>query len=301
MLEVQAKESGLTMAKRYAAGSARAARDMIIDDPRLGLAILILSAMVLLTVFAPLVAPYDPEMPDSAARLAPPSSEHFFGADVNGMDVFSRILYAPRVDLMIATVSVAFSVVAGCVLGLIAGYFTGRRTIAGVAAELLNRFMDIIQAFPVFIVALALVGVAGRSTQNLIIILAILFSPVFFRFVRGEAIAVRERLFVEAETALGNPVWRLMFRHVLPNSMSSALVQISVNMGFAILLTAGLSFVGAGVRPPTPEWGIMISVGSKQMITGQWWVSFFPGVAVALTVFSFAIIGESVRVRLERW
>lgn len=301
MVEVEARESGLAVAKRYAAGSARAIRDLIAGDPRLGLAIFILSTMVFLAVFAPLVAPYNPEMPDPEARLAPPSSEHFFGADINGMDVFSRILYAPRVDLTIATVSVAISVVVGCVLGLMAGFFTGRRSVAGVAAELLNRLMDIVQAFPVFIVALALVGVAGRSTQNLVIILAILFTPVFFRFVRGEAIAVRERLFVEAETALGNPVWRLMFLHVLPNSMSSALVQISVNMGFAILLTAGLSFVGAGVRPPTPEWGIMISVGSRQMITGQWWVSFFPGVAVALTVFSFAIVGESLRERLERW
>lgn len=301
MLELKTRESPLEIARRYAPGTPGAV---------LAVGIFILAAILILAIFAPLVAPYNPEQPNPALRLAPPSREHIFGTDVNGSDIFSRGIYAPRVDLLIAAVSIAFSLLAGSVLGLLGGFFqqTGGR-VTGLAAELLNRLMDIIQSFPIFIVALALVGVLGERQVipgmdprqgNVILILAILFTPVFFRFVRGEVLSVRERLFVEAAVAVGNPRWRLLFVHVLPNSMTPALIQASVNMGFAILLTAGLSFVGAGVRPPTPEWGAMISVGAKQMITGQWWASVFPGLFIGLTVFSLAVIGESLRARLER-
>ena len=127
--------------------------------------------------------------------------------------------------------------------------------------------------------------------------LAILFTPIFFRYVRAEVLLVRELTFIEAERAVGNPVRRLMFHHVLPNSVTTATVQASAVIGYGILLTAGLSFVGAGVRPPTPEWGSMIKSGAEQMIAGKWWASVFPGIAVGLTVFSLAIVGEAVRIR----
>jgi len=313
VLDVETKESTLAIARRYAAGPAGALRSLLTGDVRLTLAILILTTIIILAIFAPLIAPFDPEEPlrsgGELLRLQPPSREHIFGTDVNNMDIFSRIIFAPRVDLLIAAVSVAVSLVAGSVLGLLGGYFMGQRSIGGVLAELLNRLMDIIQSFPIFIVALAMVGVLGEKHTlpfieprqgNVILILSILFTPVFFRFVRGEVLPVRELLFVESAIAVGNPRWRLLFKHILPNSVTPALIQASVNMGFAILLTAGLSFVGAGVRPPTPEWGAMINVGKNQMVTGQWWPSVFPGLFIGLTVFSLAIIGESLRVRLEQ-
>lgn len=305
MLEAETEESpliaALDRAKRWAVGAPRGLRDLMVGDVRLAVAIVILSAMVILAIFAPLIAPFDPQDPDPALRLAAPSRTHWFGADINGMDVFSRVIYAPRIDLLIAAVSVLISLAAGAVLGLVGGYFTGHRSIFGLLSELLTRFMDIIQAFPVFIVALALLGVLEETgARTVITVLAILFTPIFFRYVRGEVLPIRERLFVEAEVAVGNPRRRLLFAHILPNSITPALVFASVNMGFAILLTAGLSFVGAGVRPPTPEWGAMISVGRSQMVTGQWWPTVFPGIFVGLTVFSLAIVGESLRVRLER-
>ncbi len=280
---------GLVTAKNWLAG-----------DLLLAASVLVLSTIVALAVLAPFIAPYDVEAPDASARLLGPSGSHIFGTDINGMDVFSREIHAPRVDLVIALVSVSFSLAAGTILGLLGGYAVGRGGILGIAAELLHRLMDIVQSFPVFIIALALIGVAGPGVRNVILILSFLFVPVFYRFVRGEAISVRERLFVEAEYAVGNPPWRLVLLHIMPNSITPALVQGSVNMGFAVLLTAGLSFVGAGVRPPTPEWGAMVAAGAKHMITGEWWVSVFPGMAIGLTVFSLAIIGESLRVRLEK-
>lgn len=305
MLEAETQETPLAQVlnrgKRLVVSTPGAIREWVGGDVRLVLAIIILSVMIILAIFAPWIAPHDPEQPNPALRLAPPSSEHWFGADVNGMDIFSRVIYAPRIDLTIAVVSVGISLTAGAFLGLLGGYFMGQRNVFGLLAELLNRFMDIIQAFPVFIVALALLGVLeDPGIRTVIIVLAILFSPIFFRYVRGEVLSIRERLFMEAGVAIGNPRWRLLFTHLLPNSITPALVFASVNMGFAILLTAGLSFVGAGVRPPTPEWGAMISVGRQQMVTGQWWPTVFPGIFIGLTVFSLAIIGESLRMRLEK-
>ena len=269
------------------------------SDVRLTVAVVILTCMVFCAIWGPRLAPYNPELPDQAVRLSAPSRHHLFGADVNGFDVFSRVISAPRLDLLIPAVSVSVSLAVGSFLGLLGGFFAGRRSVSGWLAELLTRLMDIIQSFPVFIVALVLVGVAGGGTQNVIIILAVLFTPIFFRYVRGQVLSERERLFIEAGVAIGNSRWRLLALYVLPNSFTPALVQASPMMGFAILLTAGLSFVGAGVRPPTPEWGAMIAAGAEQMVTGQWWASVFPGLAIGLTVFALAIVGEALRVRLE--
>lgn len=299
MLEVEARRSVLALVWERAIVVLDGLRRWIADDPRLFVALSILTVICTLAVFAPLIAPYDPETPDLSARLVAPSRDHFFGTDVNGMDVFSRVIYAPRVDLVIAISSVVFSLIGGTILGLPGGYFLGRRGIAGLLAEILNRLMDIVQSFPVFIVALAMVGVVGPGVRNVIAVLAFLLTPIFFRFVRAEVLSVRERLFIEAAIAIGNPRWKILFRHLGMNSIVPALVQASPTMGFAILMTAGLSFLGAGVRPPTPEWGAMIATGQEQIYVGRWWPSMFPGMAIALTVFSLAVIGESLRARLE--
>lgn len=292
----------IATAEKRAARSAVAFWQWIAADPVLSVALFILAVLIFFALFAPYVAPFDPELPDPSARLAKPfTGGHLFGADVNGFDIFSRVIHAPRIDLLIAVSSTLLALAAGVVLGLLGSFFQGIGGISGFAAELLNRLMDIIQSFPVFIVALALVGVLGTGTDKVIYVLAFLFMPIFFRFVRAEVLTVRERLFVEAEIAVGNPLWRVVFVNVMRNSIGPAVVQASPNMGYAILLTAGLSFLGAGVRPPTPEWGAMIAAGQEQLYNDvKWWPAVFPGIAVGLAVFSLAVVGESLRKRLER-
>ena len=161
------------------------------------------------------------------------------------------------------------------------------------------RVSDVLQSFPVFISAMILVALAGRSTVNIVIALALLYTPIYIRLTRSEVLSQRVRGYVEAARALGNPELVVAFRHVLPNSLAPALIQSSVTIGFAILLTAGLSFVGAGVRPPAPEWGLMISSGANQIILGEWWPSVFPGIAISLTVFGFAVLGNALERRYD--
>ena len=290
---IEAARFGVRPPRPSPAGIARFVRANLL----LSLALLILGAMIVLAFIGSSIAPFDPEKPDARAFLLAPSGSHIFGTDDKGFDIFSRAISAPKTDLTIALVATAIGFLIGSLLGLLVGYGAGRGRLVGSAAEVLTRFMDIVQAFPVFIVALAMVGVLGAGTDKVIYVLAFLFSPIFFRYVRAEVLLVRELTFVEAERAVGNPTRRLMFNHVLPNSVTTATVQASPAIGYAILLTSGLSFVGAGVRPPTPEWGAMIKSGAEQMIAGKWWASVFPGIAVGLTVFSLAIIGEAVRIR----
>ncbi len=263
-------------------------------------AVIVLLVIAILGAIAPSLPLPDPELPVPEDRLQSPSWSHPFGTDVNGSDILSRVIYAARVDLVIGIASVLIALAAGAVIGLFGSYFQGRGGIPSLLTELLNRIMDILQSFPAFIVALALVGIAGQSTWNVIVVLAFLFTPIFFRFMRAEVLHIRERLFIEAQTAAGSPLWRVLFVNLFRNSVGAAIVQASPTMGFAILLTAGLSFLGAGVRPPTPEWGAMISVGQEQIYVGRWWPAVFPGMAIAITVFSLAVVGEALRRRLEQ-
>jgi peptide/nickel transport system permease protein len=218
---------------------------------------------------------------------------HWFGTDATGFDVFSRVIAAPRVDLTIALLANGLSLVLGVFLGLVAGYFRN------VLTEGLMRVSDVLQSFPVFISAMILVALAGRSTVNIVIALALLYTPIYIRLTRSEVLSQRVRGYVEAARALGNTELTIAVRHVLPNSLAPALIQSSVTIGFAILLTAGLSFVGAGVRPPAPEWGLMISTGANQIILGEWWPSVFPGIAISLTVFGFAVLGNTLERRYD--
>jgi peptide/nickel transport system permease protein len=255
--------------------------------------------IVLLALLAPVVAPFDPEEANAAASLVGPSWDHLLGTDVSGMDVFSRVIHSARIDLLIAVAGTLLSLVIGAPLGLLAGYFAGTRGAWSWLAEAIMRTADVLQAFPVFVLAIALVAALGQSAQNVIFAIAFVNAPIYLRLLRTQALSLRERRFVEAARVAGNSELRIVYRHILPNSMAPALVQLSVNMGWAILLTAGLSFVGAGVRVPTPEWGSMIAVGAQNMITGQWWPALFPGIAIALTVLGFALIGDSLELMLD--
>ena len=252
-----------------------------------------------LAVFGPLLAPYPPEQALAGEPLSPPSRDHWMGTDVSGLDIFSRVIAAPRIDLTIALVSTAIAFMGGVLLGVISGFFAAQRGIWQGIGEMIMRSADIVQAFPVFIFALALVGFRGPGTTNVIMALAFLNIPFFLRLTRGTVLQVRERPFVEAARCAGNSELRIAFVHVMPNALTPALVNVSVTIGFSILLTAGLSFVGAGVPVPTPEWGSMISLGAQNMMTGQWWTALFPGLALGITILGYSLVGDGLRIYLD--
>ncbi|HIM46371.1 MAG TPA: dipeptide/oligopeptide/nickel ABC transporter permease/ATP-binding protein [Alphaproteobacteria bacterium] len=260
----------------------------------------IFSGIIFLTIFGPYLAPYPTETADPLSRLLPPNGKHWFGTDENGIDIFSRVLASPRTDVVIGVVATFISVVLGAPLGVfVALYETRGKTGATAFAETFMRLLEVMQSFPVFVFAMVLVAVFGGSLTNIIIAIAFVNTPVFIRLVRSEVLSLVQRPFSEAARAVGNTEMRLGFRHIFPNAFPVVMVQVSVTVGFAILLTAGLSFVGAGVRPPTPELGAMISTGAKYLIIDQWWPALFPGVALGLTVFCFGIFGEIMNLAME--
>jgi peptide/nickel transport system permease protein len=213
---------------------------------------------------------------------------HWFGTDASGLDIFSRVITAPRTDLVIAVSANVISMICGTIIGLFCGFYRGW------VAEIVMRISDLLQSFPILISGMILVTLAGRNEGNIILSLGLLYTPIYVRLARVETLAQRSRGYVEASRALGMREIAIALRHVLPNALAPSLIQASVMIGFGILRTAGLSFVGAGVRPPTPEWGLMISAGVDDMIQGQWWPSVFPGVAISLTVFGFAALGNGL-------
>ncbi|MBT3928464.1 MAG: dipeptide/oligopeptide/nickel ABC transporter permease/ATP-binding protein [Rhodospirillaceae bacterium] len=256
--------------------------------------------IIFLTIFGPYLAPFPTETADPLSRLVPPGGKHWLGTDENGMDIFSRVLAAPRTDVVIGVVATFISVVIGAPLGvLVALYETRGKAGATAFAETFMRLLEVMQSFPVFVFAMVLVAVFGGSLTNIIIAIAFVNTPVFIRLVRAEVLTLVQRPFAEAARAVGNNEMRLGFRHIFPNAFPVVMVQVSVTVGFAILLTAGLSFVGAGVRPPTPELGAMIASGAKYLIIEQWWPALFPGIALGLTVFSFGIFGEILNLAME--
>jgi len=245
-------------------------------------------------VLAPLIAPYSPIEANPARFLEPPSWDYWMGTDAVGMDIFSRIIYAPRVDLTIAVTGTLISAVIGTLTGALVGYHQEGRGLRAIASGLVMRAADVLQAFPVFVFAIALVASLGQSLQTVIIAIAFVNIPIYLRLMRAQVIAIRQMRFVEASMVAGLSDLQTVMRHIVPNALGPVLAQLSVNVGWSILLTAGLSFVGAGVRAPTPEWGSMIAMGFQNVVTGQWWPSVFPGIALAITVFAFALIGSSI-------
>ncbi len=243
-------------------------------------------------LLAPVLAPADPLEQDLSFRLKPPSSAHWLGADQLGRDVLSRILFGTRISLTIGLVVVGSAGTFGTLVGLVAGY---RR---GLVDEALMRVTDVFLAFPALILAMAIAGALGPSLNNAMIAIAVVTWPVYARLARGQVLSLREREFVEAARALGASPGRIIWRHLLPNSLAPILVQASFDMGGAILSAAGLSFIGFGAQPPTPEWGVMISEGRK-FISTQPWLSLFPGLAILLTVTAFNFIGDGLRDTLD--
>jgi len=284
----------LPMAMSRVLGFSRFMLSFFKEQPAFAAGYLIVTLVVLVAVFAPLIAPYSPITANPADYLQPPNLRHFLGTDATGMDIFSRVIYAPRIDLTIAVLGTIVSSIIGTALGAIAGYYNEVGGIRGAVASVIMRSADVIQAFPVFVFAIALVAIFGQSIRSIIFSIAFVTIPIYLRLMRSEVISVRTMRYIEASVATGISDLSIIVRHILPNSMSSVLANLSINVGWAILLTAALSFVGAGIRAPIPEWGSMIAMGFQHVTTGQWWPSVFPGVALAMTVLGFSLIGASI-------
>ncbi len=263
-------------------------------DFMLGYIIVVL--IIFIAIFAPLFAPFDPIKSDAKNYLKAPQWPYLMGTDATGMDVFSRVLYAPRVDLAIALLGTLLSAILGVILGAIAGFYDSSGKAAGFSSAFIMRSADVVQAFPVFVFAIAVVAVLGQSIQSLVMAIAFVNAPIYLRLMRSQCLSIRRMRYVEAAYIAGTSDIKIILSHVIPNSIAPLLAQLSVNIGWAILLTSALSFIGAGVEAPTPEWGSMISMGFQNIVTGHWWPSIFPGLALALTVLGFALVGSSIEI-----
>lgn len=251
-----------------------------------------LLVMVVLSLAAPLISTHDPEKMVLSQVLRPPAPEFPLGTDYLGRDIWTRILYGGRLSLMIGLLAVAAGLAIGVPLGAVSGYF------GGWADLVIQRIADVLLAFPGFLLSLSLVAVLGVGLQNVIISVGIGALPSFIRLVRSSVLTIRELSYVEAARAIGVPHVAILFRHVLPNAMAPVIVQATLNLGTAILVAAGLGFLGLGVRPPTPEWGTMLGEG-RSYIFSAWYIATFPGIAIFLAVLGFNLLGDGLRDALD--
>jgi peptide/nickel transport system permease protein len=249
----------------------------------------VIAALALAAVAAPVIMPYDPDATDAEHALEAPSRRHWLGTDLYGRDQLARIVYAGRVDLLVALAATAIALSLGAVLGAVSGYR------GGWLDQLLMRVIDTIQAFPSFILAMGIAAALGNSVTNIVIAIAITHVPIYGRLIRGEMLRIREMEYAEAARTVGNRQRRIIFHHLLPNCFPPVIVQATLAMGFAILTVAALSYIGLGIRPPTSEWGAMTAEGAGYIVSGEWWIFLFPGVAIMATVLSFNLVGDALR------
>jgi peptide/nickel transport system permease protein len=284
--------SEITLPKGEASGLAatlKHARYVIGENPVTGFAFGLFVIIVVAAVLGPYIVPYDPLASNTAMSLKPPSRAHWFGTDQLGRDVFSRVVSATRLDFIIAVFSVALVFLMGGLAGVAAGFF------GGWTDRVVSRIADTIMAFPLFVLAMGIVAALGNTVQNIILATAIVNFPLYARIARTEANVRREAGFVQAARLSGNGEFRILLTQILPNIMPIMIVQMSLTMGYAILNAAGLSFIGLGVRPPDAEWGIMVAEGAAFMVSGEWWIAFFPGLALMIAVFCFNLLGDGLR------
>jgi peptide/nickel transport system permease protein len=264
--------------------------------PSFALGYAIVASVVVIALLAPWLAPFGPMDADPNVYLLPPGGGHILGTDGTGMDIFSRVVFAPRVDLAIAIVGTLLSAMIGGAFGALVGYYEGQRAWRRALSTVVMRSADVLQAFPVFVFAIALVAVFGQSVKSIILAIAFVNTPIYLRLMRVQVLSIGKLRYVEAAYVAGASDVAILGRHVIPNAIAPLVAQLSVNIGWSVLLTAGLSFVGAGVVAPTPEWGSMIAMGFQNIVTGQWWPSVFPGIALSITVLGFALVGASIEI-----
>lgn len=257
---------------------------------RLGFAII--AAILLLALLAPLIAPYDSEAIDVKAILLPPSSIHWMGTDALGRDVLSRMLFGARISLLVGFVAVGIATAIGVVLGALAGYYRGWLD------TIIMRLVDVMLSIPTFFLILAVIAFLTPSIWNIMIVIGLTSWMGVTRLVRAEFLSLREREFVLAAATLGARDLRLIFRHLLPNSLSPVIVSFVLGVASAVLVESGLSFLGLGVQPPQASWGNILTDG-KEYIQFAWWLSLFPGMAILLTVLGYNLLGEGLRDALD--
>lgn len=259
------------------------------ENPITFFAFLMLFFFIITAILGPYLVPYDPLETNAKVALQPPSIEHLFGTDNLGRDVFSRVIVATRLDLTISVLAVLMSFIIGSFLGTLAGYWGGWLDV------FLSRILDTIMAFPLFVLAMGIVAALGNTIENIIYATAIINIPFYARLVRAEVNIRREASFVHAAKMAGNSEFKILAIHIFPNTLPPMMVQVSLNLGWAILNAAGLSFIGLGVRPPTPEWGIMVAEGANFIVSGEWWLALFPGLWLMLAVLTFNLLGDGLR------
>jgi len=264
-------------------------RYIMAENPLTGISFGLFFGLIAVAIFGPYLVPFDPVATGVGPALQPPGVSHWFGTDHLGRDVFSRVVVATRLDLLISVSAVTLSFVFGSIIGCFAGYF------GGWTDRISGRLMDTIMAFPLFVLAMGIVAAAGNSIENIVYATAIINLPFYARMARAEVSIRRNAGFVQAARLSGNSELRVLFGHIFPNTLPPMMVQISLNMGWAILNAAGLSFIGLGVQPPMPEWGILVAEGANFIISGEWWLVVFPGLALMLAVFTFNLIGDGLR------
>ncbi len=253
---------------------------------------IVLSLVVLSAIFAPQISPYDPIDQDFASQLLPPSASHLFGTDEFGRDIFSRVVFGARVALQVGVLADAIAVALGVLLGVAAGFF------AGWLDAIITRLIDVMLAFPYLLLAMIVVAILGPGLTNAMVAIAIVYTPRIARVVRGVVLSVKEQDFVEAARGTGTGSLRILARHILPNIVSPIIVMATLTVGFMIVETAGLSFLGLGASPPTPEWGSMLATGRSFMLTAPW-IATFPGLAILVTVVAFNLMGDGLRDLLD--
>ncbi|MEU4818458.1 ABC transporter permease [Micromonospora aurantiaca] len=262
--------------------------DALRRDPLAVGGTIVLVLLVVVGVAGPWLAPAGVNDVDVDQMLRPPSGAHPFGTDELGRDVLSRVLVAARVSLQVGAVSVGIALVAGVTLGLFAGYYRGWLD------SVLMRCMDVLFAFPVLLLAVAIVAVLGPGLLTAMVAIGVVYTPIFARITRAGVLSVREQVFVRAAVSIGASDLRIMRRHVLPNIAAPLIVQTSLSLAFAILSEAALSFLGLGIQPPAPAWGRMLFDG-RGFVTDAWWLGVFPGAAIFLTVLAFNLVGDALR------
>lgn len=254
--------------------------------------LIMLTGLVLVALFAPLIAPYGLNDLDVANRLSGPSLDHPFGTDNIGRDVFSRVVIASRVSLQVGAISVGIALALGVPIGLISGYYGGR------IDSILMRVMDILFSIPAIVLAMAILAALGPNIVNAMVAIGIVYTPIFARITRGSVLSLRDAVFVRAARSIGATDSRIIATHILPNVIAPIIVQTSLSLAFAILAEAALSFLGLGVQPPDPAWGRMLSEG-RGFFQQAPWMALFPGLAILLTVMSFNLVGDGLRDALD--
>lgn len=253
----------------------------------IGLVILIFA--ILIAIFGPFIVEGDPLKTNLPDARTPPNSEYQFGTDQVGRDIFVRVIYAIRLDLVLVVVIAGIATLLGASFGLISGY------VGGTLDQALMRITDIMMAFPGFLLAVAVTAILGNSVRTIVLALGIAYAPVAVRLVRSQVLSLREAQFVEASRAIGTPGWQIVVTHLLPLTISILLAQASLFLAWSVLDVAGLSFLGLGIRPPTPELGSMTAEGAEFIVSGEWWMSVFPGLAIMFLALAFTLVGDGLR------